>query len=91
MDNLESLRKEMDAVDAQMAALFERRMQLSREIAVFKAAHGLGAVDPSREEEIIRQGSAVVGDPDVRAFYVRFQKNVLALSREWQQQNKEKL
>ena len=84
MDNLEEIRKKIDAVDAQIAPLFEQRMELVREVTVYKTAHGLATCDPSREDAILRRGAERIQDCDVREYYVSFQKEVLALSRDWQ-------
>ena len=84
MDNLEDSRKKIDALDTQMAALFEERMEVCRQIAAYKAAHGLVVSDPSREEEVLRRGAAHIKDNDIREYYVPFQKEVMALSRDWQ-------
>ena len=84
MDNLDQIRKEIDGVDAQMAALFERRMELSREIIQYKMAHGLGVSDPAREAEVVRRNSALVADREIREYYINFEKHVIGLSRDWQ-------
>lgn len=84
MDNLEEIRSRIDEVDAQMTSLFEQRMELVREIFAYKTAHGLTIVDPSREEEVIRQNATRITDSDIREFYVNFQREVLSLSRDWQ-------
>jgi chorismate mutase/prephenate dehydratase len=85
MDDLKDIRKKIDGIDSEMARLFEQRMECSREIAAFKAAHGLCTGDPAREEELIRQGAQRIQDRDIREYYVSFERNVLSLSREWQQ------
>ena len=41
MDALEQARAEIDTVDAQLAALFERRMAAVLQVAEYKRAHGL--------------------------------------------------
>ena len=40
MDALEQARAEIDEVDAQLAALFERRMAAVLQVAEYKRAHG---------------------------------------------------
>ena len=40
MDALEQARREIDTVDAQLAALFERRMKAVLNVAEYKKAHG---------------------------------------------------
>ena len=66
MDELKDIRKKIDGIDAQLAGLFEQRMECAREIAAYKAAHGLSVLDPAREEETVRQGSMRVLDRDIR-------------------------
>ena len=56
MENLEDIRKQIDAIDAQLAPLFEQRMELSRRISEYKRTFGLSLRDVAREEEIIRRG-----------------------------------
>ena len=84
MENLEEIRKEIDAVDAQLAPLFERRMELIRRIAAYKKAHGLGVSDPAREQSVILRGAERVEDRDIREYYVSFQQELITLSRDWQ-------
>ena len=85
MDKLKDIRTRIDGIDAQLAGLFEQRMECAREIAAYKAAHGLTVVDPAREEETVRQGSMRIQDRDIREYYVKFEQQVISLSRDWQQ------
>ena len=83
-NNLEDIRKEINAIDAQMAELFERRMEQARRVAGFKRAHGIGISDPAREEALIRRNAEQVSDRDIREYYINFEKEVIRLSRDWQ-------
>ena len=49
-NELEQARREIDAVDAEMAALFCRRMDAVRRVAAYKQARGLPVLDASRED-----------------------------------------
>ena len=49
MDALEQARAEIDEVDAQLAALFERRMAAVLQVAEYKRAHGLPIFDAARK------------------------------------------
>lgn len=49
MDALEQARAEIDTVDAQLAALFERRMAAVLQVAEYKRAHGLPVYDAARD------------------------------------------
>ena len=84
MDNLEEIRKKIDEIDAQMASLFEQRMECCREVSRYKTSHGLAISDPAREQEVILRGAERIADRDIREYYVNFQREVLSLSRDWQ-------
>ena len=59
---LDELRKKLDAVDDDIAGLFERRMNIVREIAAVKSEKGLPAYDPRRESEILGRIGAAMPD-----------------------------
>ena len=51
--NLDELRKEIDAVDAEIVKLFEKRMEISERIAAYKQQAGIPVRDEAREKEKI--------------------------------------
>lgn len=55
MDALEQARAEIDTVDAQLAALFERRMAAVLQVAEYKRAHGLPIYDAAREAAVLER------------------------------------
>ena len=60
MDQLEQARAQIDAIDAQMAALFTQRMQAVVQVAQYKAATGKPVFDPAREDALIAKNTARV-------------------------------
>lgn len=84
MDNLERLRAEIDCIDREMAELFESRMAVAAEIGAYKADHGLPVVDPVRESEILARPFQNA-DGVLNGLYGRFQRNVMDLSRRYQE------
>lgn len=48
-------RKEIDAIDADLTALFYKRMAVAAEIAGYKKANGLPALDSKRERDKLRE------------------------------------
>ncbi len=52
-EELQRLRAEIDRVDAELLALFLKRMRLAGEIGARKAENGLPTRDERREEEIL--------------------------------------
>ena len=53
--DLDELRKEIDAVDAEIVKLFEKRMEISERIAAYKQQAGIPVRDEAREKEKILQ------------------------------------
>ena len=55
MEALNDLRQDIDALDAQLAALYRRRMDVAARIAAVKREQGLPVLQPEREQEIRAQ------------------------------------
>ncbi|MFZ7133782.1 MAG: chorismate mutase [Eubacteriales bacterium] len=53
MNRLEQLRSDIDKIDVQLISLFEKRMDISQEIAEYKENNGLCIYDESREKQVI--------------------------------------
>ena len=55
---LEKQRAEIDAIDREIVALFERRMQVVVDVArIFLGENGIAILDASREKEVIAKSS----------------------------------
>ena len=53
--DLTELRQQIDQVDAQMVELFEKRMDICRQVAEYKIETGKKVFDPVREKEKIEK------------------------------------
>ncbi len=84
MTKLEAARAEINEIDKEMTALFERRMAVAREIAKFKAEAGLPIYDEKREKEVIERNSSLLKAPELAPYYVRMQEGMMAASRLYQ-------
>lgn len=84
MDQLKQARKIISETDAQMAQLFVRRMEAVAQVAEYKKERGLPIFDGAREQEVLKQGSARVRDPQLQEHYVQFLKNTMAVSKDYQ-------
>ena len=49
-NQLETLRQEIDSIDAQIFDLFEQRITVAKQIGAYKKEHGLSVLDSSRED-----------------------------------------
>lgn len=84
MNKLEEARKIINEVDAEMARLFEKRMQASELVAEYKKENALSILDTARENQVISKNSEMIEDNVIKEYYVEFLKNTMALSRAYQ-------
>lgn len=84
MNELEIARKIINETDSEMARLFEKRMHASELVAKYKREHGLSILDTSRENEVVKNNSALIEDDTIKEYYVEFLKNTMAISRSYQ-------
>ncbi len=83
-NSLDEARRKINDIDREMAALFEKRMTAAEAIAEYKMERGLAVYDGAREDEVIRQNSALIKDERVREYYVNFLRATMSVSREYQ-------
>lgn len=81
MKELTQIRAELDAVDRQIVALFEKRMTLAREVAAYKIANDLPVLDRSREEQVLNSRCAMLQDDYWTPFVRELYEEIMALSR----------
>lgn len=53
LPGLSELRQEIDAVDAQILSLLQRRLELVFKVGEVKSAHGVKVYDPERERMVL--------------------------------------
>jgi len=80
---LEDIRREIDAIDDEIARLFVRRMQAADAVAAAKTASGRAVRDSSREREVLDRAASAAGPEQAAAARELFEK-LMALSRERQ-------
>lgn len=84
MEDLQTLRAQIDIIDRQLADLFRRRMDVTRKVGEYKAAHHLPVLDSAREKQVLAAKAALVGD-ELRADITTLFETIMALSRRQQQ------
>ncbi len=85
MDKLIKARNEISAIDAQIAVLFEKRMNAVRDVSAYKIEHGLPVYDPTREEALIEANAKRIKDDELRSYYVEFLRDTMKVSRQFQE------
>ena len=84
MDALEQARAEIDAVDTQLAALFERRMAAVLQVAEYKRAHGLPIYDAARETAVLEKAAARIQSPALRPYYKDHVQNLMDVAKQYE-------
>jgi len=84
MKDLSLCRAEIDAIDKQLVALFEQRMQVSRDVAAYKHAHHMDVFDPTREQSVLASRAALVSDGALKQPALELYRTLMRLSREEQ-------
>ncbi len=79
-------RQTISDIDKEIAALFEKRMVASQDVAEYKKVNGLPIEDLVRESQLIENNSMLIENPEIRSYYVNFQKNIMKLSKKYQRE-----
>lgn len=84
-DEVERLRRAIDALDAQMVKLINERARMALQIGTIKAREGVKPYTPSRETQVYKQVAAhnagPLPDEAVRAIYREIMSATIALER----------
>ncbi len=75
------LRDEIDQIDNQIAALYQKRMQLSLEVAEYKIGTGKKVFDKEREQEKIKKLTALVPDGFSKNGIQELYEHIMSISR----------
>ena len=85
--NLNKYRKSINKIDKKMIFLFEKRMQISKIISLYKKKNKIPIFDKNRENEIISVNSKKIKNPKIKKYYLNFIKNILKMSKEYQEES----
>jgi len=81
---LSLLRGEIDAIDRELVALFERRMAVGARVGEAKKAAGIVVLDEARERQVI-ENALRLSAPENHAAVTAFMRNLMELSKTRQQ------
>lgn len=84
MADLTELRKEIDTIDREMVELFEKRMQVCREVAEYKIATGKKVFDREREKEKLKSLTDMTENDFNRHGIEELFQQIMAMSRKLQ-------
>ena len=81
---LEKQRAEIDAIDREIVALFERRMQVVVDVARIKKENGIAILDASREKEVIAKGQSYLKDAPLKEELAEVYDTMMKVSKDYQ-------
>ena len=84
MGKLEDARKSINEIDAEMAALFEKRMEAAKLVAEYKAENNLPVFDQNRELELFETNAGLIENKEFLPYYLDFLKETVELSKKYQ-------
>lgn len=86
---LEKQRAEIDAIDREIVALFERRMQVVVEVARIKKENGIAILDANREKEVIKKVQSYLQDADLKEELAEAYETLMKVSKDYQRKQLE--
>ena len=84
MSKLDELRAQIDDIDAQMVALFEKRMQVTEQVGRYKLENDLPVLDQKREAEVLAKKEAMLKNQYLKTEVKDFFGSIMAISRRQQ-------
>jgi monofunctional chorismate mutase len=84
MNNLDEARIKINEIDKQLIDLFKKRMELSKEIGLYKFDNNLPILDEAREELLKKKDLILLDDKNLEKYYLMFLEGVLNSSKEYQ-------
>ena len=81
MDQLQKYRNEIDNIDKQITELFEKRMDISKEIAICKKEQEIGILNAKREEKKKKKNISYLKNKEYRFVLEGFFRNLMNLSK----------
>ena len=81
---LEKQRAEIDAIDREIVALFERRMQVVVDVARIKKENGIAILDANREKEVITKVQSYLIDDTLKEELAEAYETLMKVSKDYQ-------
>lgn len=86
MEDLLTYRDEIDILDKELVKIFEKRMEVSKKIALFKKNNNIYTLNKKREEEVIEKCKSLLTNNEIEGFLEEFYKNLMEISKKYQEE-----
>ena len=84
MKDLKEIRKEINQIDEEMLKLFEKRMDVVNDVALYKKENNIPILDISREKKVIDDNCNKIYNKEYLPYYETFIKDIMDISKEYQ-------
>lgn len=84
MKDLNKIRLDINEIDKEMIKLFEKRMDLVKEVLNYKLENNLPILDSNRENEVIELNLKHLNNNEYKEYYISLIKNIMDISKEYQ-------
>lgn len=84
MKDLKQCREEIDAIDEQMMALFEKRMNVAKDVVHYKMAHDMEIFQSEREAQVIQKNISRIHQETLEPYAKLFLTSLMNISKTYQ-------
>ena len=84
MTKLELCRNEIDLIDEEIIRLYEKRMEIVKEVINYKLDNNIEILDSSREEKMLNENLAIISKEEYKKYYKDVLTGFLKASKEMQ-------
>ena len=77
MKDLKTCREEIDAIDQQIIALFEQRMNVAKDVITYKLAHDMEIFQSAREQEVIEKNVNRIRNEELKEYAKTFIQDMI--------------
>jgi monofunctional chorismate mutase len=84
---LDELRLEINQIDEEMLALFEKRMVVAKQIGLYKKENNLPVLDQSREKQLLEMMKQKVSQKELLPYYETFLIQLMSISKAYQNES----
>lgn len=86
MNELDRYREEIDLIDQELTALFEKRLETVLKVGEYKKKHQLPILDTSREEAVIQKNIKRLKNQAFKKEIADFYRSLMGITKETQEQ-----
>ncbi len=84
MKDLKTCREEIDAIDQQMIALFEQRMNIAKDVVTYKLVHDMTVFQADREAQVVEKNVNRLHNETLKDYAKLFIQNMMNISKSYQ-------